>query len=153
MSTNLARGPLTDALLAALTAHLDKPVGDAAQPAAAGWGSEPNAPGSVFTPYTVLTPMAASRSAGSLGLPQGEYQLPYAISAYGVRRNQVEWMADAARVALAALRGTVLTLGAEDWKVQQVWTALIDRPVPNYSTDPPVWAQHDQVSVWLSQVL
>lgn len=153
MSATINRGPLTDALLAALTAHLDKPVGDAAQPADAAWGAAPNAPGSAFTPYVVLTPMAVQRSSGSIGVPQSEFQLPYAISSYGVLRSQVEWMADAARVALVSMRGTVLTLGAQDWKVQQVWTALIDRPVPDYATDPAVWAQHDQVSVWLSEVL
>lgn len=153
MSTVLSRGPLTDILLATLTAHVNKPVGDAAQPPGAAWGAGPNAPGSTFTPYLVLTPMAATRSSGSIGLPQGEWQMPYAISSYGVLRSQVEWMADQARIALATLRNSVHTFGTVEWKVQQIWTALIDRPVPNYATDPPVWAQHDQVSVWLSEVL
>lgn len=150
MSATIQRGPLTDRLLTAL-ATTGKPVGDSAQPAGAAWASAPNVTGSQFTPYLVLTPMAASRSSGSIGMPQAEWQLPYAISAYGVLRSQVEWMADTARTALAALRNTVLALGTEHYKVQQVWTALIDRPVPNYATDPPIWTQHDQVSVWLTK--
>jgi hypothetical protein len=152
MSATIYRGPLTDLLLSTLVG-VGKPVGDGQRPKTAGWSGQPNAPGAVFTPYLVLAASASSRSAGSFGNPQAEWQLNYLVSTYGVQRDQCDWMADRARTGLSALKGTDVTLGPSSYRIQQVWTQSIGGLTPNFTTDPPVWSQQDQLVVWLSKEL
>lgn len=150
MTANLRRGPLTDALLVALRAEIGK-VGDGQQPQGSGWLGEPNAPTSKYIPYLVLSPLAAQYSSGPLGDSQADWRLPYRIVAVGVKRSQVEWIADKARDVLEALRNQKLELGADRYKVQMVRTEVIGAVMRVDSTDPSYWTQTDQVNVWLTK--
>jgi hypothetical protein len=154
VSATIARGLFTDVVLATLET-LGRPVGDTQFPAGGAWRGAPNGPASEFVPYVIVTPLAASRSSGAMGDSQSDWQLPYAISAYGSRRDQCELMADDARTVLDVLRdGRVLQLGPDGYKVQLVLTVVIGSPgPPAYATDPPIWTQHDQVSLWLTKEL
>jgi hypothetical protein len=150
VSAELARGPLTDAVIA-LLAELGKPVGDGVLPADAGWQGQLNAPGSTFVPYLVVATLTAARSSGSLGAPQSEWQVPYSVQSYGATRAQAEWMADQARTALAGMRGQVYQLGARNFKVLQAWTTQIAGVNRVDTVQPPVWGQPDQVTLWLTE--
>lgn len=151
MSANLSRGPLTKALLDALVAGTAKPVGDGVVPRGAGWSGQPNAPESAFVPYTVLVSMTASNSSGPLAMPQADWVLPYSVQAFGVRRDQAEWMADKARDVLGELKGQTLTLGSATYKVQQVRTESIGGVSRIDATDPAYWGQQDGISVWITK--
>jgi hypothetical protein len=150
VTTNIFRGPLTDTLLEALQV-VGKPVGDGQRPTGAGWVGQPNAPGSVYTPFLVLSAGTSTRSSGSIGAPQSEWQLNYLLATFGVERAQCDWIADRARDALGALRGTNVQLGANSHRIQQVWTQSIGGITPSHATDPPIWSQQDQLVIWLSK--
>lgn len=150
MAATLKRAPLTQLLLTTL-ALSELPVGDACAPTEThGWTGQPNLPGSEFIPYTVLVPKAATDSSGSLAQSQELWKFPYLIWAYGVARDQCEWMADRTREFLAGLRGQTVDLSSATYKIQQVRTDSIGE-VTRYggSTDPSFYAQADSVSVWL----
>lgn len=151
MSTTLKRGLLTDILLTTMASGTAKPVGDTVIPPGGGWAGHPNA--SNWMPYTILSPLSATRSSGPLAHSQSEWQMPYAITAYGIRRDQCELMADNARVSLETLVHTVLNL-SDHYKVQQIQTVVIGMcGPPDFSTDPPIWKQNDQVTIWLTKEL
>jgi hypothetical protein len=153
VSTTLTRGPLTELLLVTL-AGLGKPVGDGVVPtkdAGAGWSGPPNAPGSQFTPFTVLITLSAGLSSGPFFDSQADWTVPFMLEAFGVSREQCEWMADAARSALAALTHQVITLGADHYKVQQVKTDSIGGVNRVMVTDPPFFGQQDGLSVWITK--
>lgn len=150
MSATIYRGPLTDALLTQL-ALINKPIGDGSRPKAGGWQGQPNAPGSSYVPYLVLTAGTSTRGSGPISSPQTEWQINYLVATYGVSRTQCDWMADRARDQLAALRTTTVVLGPRSYRVQQIWTQSIGGITPSYETDPPIWAQQDQLVVWLSE--
>lgn len=150
MTAGIYRGPLTDALLLAL-ADVGKPIGDGYRPAGSGWQGQPNAPGSEFVPYLVLTASTSTRSSGSIGASQSEWQMNYLVSSYGVTRPQCEWMADHARDLLGALARTDVVLGPHTYRYQQVWTQTIGGVSPSSTNDPPIWSQQDQIVIWLSK--
>lgn len=150
MTANIYRGPLTDALLEALLG-VGKPVGDGQRPTGAGWRGQPNTPGAEYVPFMVLTAGTSSRSSGSMGSPQSEWELNYLLQTFGVQRSQCDWIADRARDSLGALRGSNLELGPNSYRIQQVWTQSIGGITPSYTTDPPIWSQQDQLIIWLSK--
>lgn len=150
MTTNIYRGPLTELLLTTL-ADVGKPVGDGERPAAGGWSGQPNSPGASYVPFVVLTAGTSTRSSGSIGAPQTEWQLNYLLQTFGVQRAQCDWIADRARDVLNALRGTDVQLGPARHRIQQVWTSAIGGISPSYVSDPPVWSQQDQIVIWLSK--
>lgn len=150
MTATLHRRPLTAALLESLL-DAGKPVGDGVIPPGSAWSGEPNAPGSTFTPYLVLSTMTANTSSGPVGDPQGDWRLPYLVQSFGASREQAEWMADEARELAGGLRGQVLVLGADRYKVQQVYSASIGAVNRVDTYDPPYWGQQDQIVVWLTK--
>ena len=153
MSTTLVRGPLTQLLLSTLST-LGKPVGDGIVPrkeAGAAWSGPPNAPGSVFTPFTVLITLSAGLSSGPFADSQADWVVPYMLEAFGVSREQCEWMADAARSALHALTHQSFELGTDRYKVQQVKTDSIGGVNRVMVTDPPFYGQQDGLSVWITK--
>jgi hypothetical protein len=160
MSTAIRRKPLTDAVLAAirgLTLPDSTPmlaeVGS--MPLGAGWGtSQPNDPlGPGFAPYYVLTTMTAvpSQDAGSLAAPQEDWHIPYMVQSFGVAHQQAEWAGDEARTALDGLRGTILALGASNYRISQIWTSQIGgiNRVPD--SDPPYFSQQDGFTLWVAK--
>jgi hypothetical protein len=148
----IERRKLSDALLVALeTANLT--VGLATRPGTGGWQGTPNETGTNFKPFCVLTPESATRSSGPLKDSKSEWQLPYNLGCYGVSPDQAEWVADKARAALDALRGTNVDLGDATYRIQQVYPSTIGAIRRNDTTDPPHWGQNDLYTVWLSKEL
>lgn len=152
------RRTFTDAVLEALRGALDKPVGDAEMPrgGVAGWQGEPNQDGTNFVPYVVLTPMNAGQGSGPIADPQGDVVLPYSISSYAVSREQVEWMADASREAVASMTKQEIdqwsgTSGAYQRMIQQVVDTQIGQVQRIDQTDPAFYAQTDIVALWTSR--
>lgn len=129
-----------------------KPVGLANAPQDGGWkGGQPNADGSNFVAYSVLYPVAASYTTGSVRDPQADVHLPYTVGSFGVIPDQAEWMADAARAALAGLVKTTAPLGTATYKIQKVDLELIGALNRYDATDPPFWGQTDQINFWLAK--
>lgn len=154
MSTTIQRRLLTNQLLTTLAVALGKPVGDGVIPDDSGWtGTGPNAPGSTFIPYVVLTALTAvpAPGTGDFATPQGDWHMPYTCQSFGASRDQAEWMADAARDAFDTLTKTVIALGDANYKVQQVWTASIGGNNRVAATDPAYWGQQDTVNFWLAK--
>lgn len=159
MSASLQREPLTSALLARLRTGVqiggaDALVGDMVMPPGGGWTTGPNAPGDEFTPYLLLVPMTASGAGatGTLADPQGDWKLPYSLTSVGAAREQCEWMADQARNALTSLRTEVFALGPDSYKVQQVWTDSIGGLSRSAASDPAIFTEVDQLTIWLGKV-
>lgn len=146
----IERRKLSAALLDALDAD-GLIVGLAAKPSSGGWQGMPNDDGTNFDPFCVLTPESATRSTGPLKDSKSEWQLPYNLGCYGIAPEQAEWVADKARGALDALRGSSVVLGDASYRVQQVYPSSIGAIRRIDVTDPPHWGQSDTYTVWLSK--
>lgn len=147
------RGSLTDLMIDTLRT-LGFPVGDAAAPDPAespGWKGDPNAPGSIFTPYLVLTPATATITSGPFNDPQGDIRLPYAVSSFGVTRKQTESLANRARKAVATLRNTRPVLDENEYKIQQVNFDAIGGVGRVDQTSPSTFGEVDTFNVWLTK--
>lgn len=159
MSDGVQRRTFTDAVIAAVTAHVDgKPVGDGEMPKGdvAGWQGEPNQDGTNFVPYVVVTPLVANAGTGPFGDPQGDVILSYSLTVYGVSREQCEWMADSARAGVASMAGQDVTQwsGTSDVyqrRIQQVVDQQIGAVQRMDQTDPAIYAQSDVVALWTSR--
>lgn len=149
MTATLHRSPLTTAVLEALRAVYPF-VGDGELPDA-NWIGQPNVPGSRFKPFAVLSELTADRAAGPLGAPQGDWQMPYMIEFFGIRREQVSAIADRLRGALNGMRFSKLQLGADTYKVQLVRTDNLGAPQRIDVTQPAFWHQQDSVTVWVGK--
>lgn len=148
----LQRRFLTDVMLSQL-ASTNKPVGDAISPAGGGWQGQPNADGSNFVPYVVCIPGPASVSSGPFGDTQADWQLDYTLISFGVSREQVEWMADSARVAAVTLPRTTVMLGPDGYAVQQARERIIGPVQRVDATEPAFYSQTDAVTLWISKEL
>jgi hypothetical protein len=148
----LYRRFLTQVLLDQLVTT-NQPVGDAISPADGGWIGQPNADGSNFTPYVVLTPGPASVSSGPYGDTQADWQCGYTMSSFGVSREQVEWMADTARDAALTLARKTVMLNGDGYAVQQVREQVIGPVQRVDATQPSFYGQSDTIQVWISKEL
>lgn len=158
MATNIYRGPLTDAMLVALSTGLATyangngiPIGDGVIPAGAAWNGEPNAPTSTFQPYVVLIAGPANNSMGAVADSQADWRFPYMLGSYSSSRKALEWMADRARDVLGDLRGTVYFLGEDKYKVINVRVESIGGTNRVDQTDPPFWGQTDSLTMWMGK--
>lgn len=146
----IERRLLTAAVITA-AATAGKPVGYANAPLTGGWDGQPNADGSNFTPYCVVTPSTATTATGPFDDPQGDRQIPYSIASFGVLPEQAEWMADEARAAVEAMKKTTVVLGDGSYRIQQVRTDVMGGLVRVDSTEPPYWGQVDSLTLWLTR--
>lgn len=120
-------------------------------PAGAGWMSDINTEGSVFTPYTIINPGLASSSEGPFFQSQADWKLPYSCTAYGVEPRQTETLADMVRTAVGSLQQKDIQLDDGVYFVQQVRVDSIGGLVRADVLDPPYWMQTDTVSIWVSK--
>jgi hypothetical protein len=148
----LQRRYLTDLVLSQL-ASTGKPVGDAVSPSTGGWQGQPNADGSNFVPYVVCIPGPASMSSGPFGDTQADWQLDYSLISFGVSREQVEWMADSARLAAVTLPRSTVMLGSDGYAVQQARERIIGPVQRVDATEPAFYSQTDAVTLWISKEL
>lgn len=88
---------ITDALVAMLTAHVGRPVGDAQVPADVG------------LPYLIVYPLPTGDIYGDLESPQGMAQVPFQLTAVGERRDQLDALLDRARHAILDRVGSSFT--------------------------------------------
>lgn len=149
MSVVPERGPLTEALLAALRDR-GVVVGDGELPDAS-WVGEPNLPGSEYEPFAVLSELIADRSDGPIGASQGDWRMPYLIELFGVSREQVTAIADRSRGFAEPLRFATFVLGTATYKVQLVRHDNIGQPSAIQVTEPPFWHQQDGITIWIGK--
>lgn len=145
----IARSPVTAAVLAAL-AGTGKPVGDAVLPDAS-WIGAPMAPDAVFEPFLVVSEIVASTSYGPISDWQADWQLPYLVESFGLSREQCSWMADTARNALPALRGTDLVLNGAPYTVGYVRLDSLGAPLRVDSFQPPFYHAQDGVTITIGK--
>ena len=150
--TPLYRRYMTQVMLNQM-ATTGQPVGDATSPIEGGWQGQPNADGSNFKPYVVLTPGPASVSDGPFGDTQADWQLGYTITSFGVSREQCEWMADTARVAALTLARTTVMLNGDSYAVQQVREQVLGPVQRVDATEPAYFGQTDTLQIWISKEL
>lgn len=147
----LNRRVLTKAVIDKLK-EIDKPIGDGVTPKNAGWtGGQPNADGTNFVPYSVVSTGSSSNSSGPISDFQADWQTTYAVSSFGVSREQTEWMADTARSKLALLKGSILNLGDSNYKVILVRVDAIGGIQRVDATEPQYWGQTDAYTVWVTK--
>lgn len=158
MSQVLDRKLLTDLVLATL-APGTYPIGDAGPPDLpvdpalrhAGWNGQPNAPGSFYVPYAILTPGSISNTSGPLSDPQGDAQVPYTLAYYGVNRGQVELLGGKLRTLLLGLRDQRFISADHNHKIQQVWFSVIGGVGRVEATDPPTFGAIDTLTIWVTK--
>lgn len=140
MVTYAAR-PLTDAIVALLTAAALR-VGDGEKPATgAGWAGTPGE--SVFHGYVVVHPITGGDIGGSLDDPDGDVWPTYQVSAYGATRAQCELAADTARAAMLAATITVPGRTVSRLRLDLLGGAMrFDQP------PPPLWQNSDRFTAY-----
>ena len=157
-ASNLERGAVTAQVLIK-AATIGKPIGDGEMPrgGVAGWqGGQPNADGTNFIPYTVITPLSVQMGTGPLSDSGTDVVIPYAVTSYGVSRQQCEWMADGVRAAIEGLhRADIVMYSGKanqyNRRVQQVVEQSIGPVQRVGDTDPPYYGQTDVVALWTSR--
>jgi len=149
----LARRNLTAMLVSALAADTNFAVGDSHVPEAGtyGWSGTPGAIGSEYRPYSIITPMAASRPSGPLADSHADWQIPYSLSSFGTTREQAEWIADLARTALIDQRGLTFDGGDGTYTIQQVRVESIGGMQRSDQLEPPTFGQTDTIAVWITK--
>jgi len=154
MSRLIQRAELTKALLGVLRAS-DRQVGDAEMPrgGVAGWVGQPNAEGTNFVPYSVLTPLAAGSGNGPLADPGEDVLFGYAITSYGVSREQCEDQADLMRLQCASIHKLTVAqwVGTPNEYGRRINTVVVQSygAVQRMGdTDPKFYGQTDTVSLW-----
>jgi hypothetical protein len=149
MTAPLLRSPLTEAVLTLLRGT-GQVIGDGSLPDAS-WIGQPNMPESSYQPFAVLSELVADHSEGPIGASQGDWRMPYMVECFGIRRDQVTWIADKLRGTLAQMRFTKLQLGADSYKVQYVRTDDLGAPQQIDTTYPSFWHQQESVTVYVSK--
>jgi hypothetical protein len=154
MSRLIQKRPITDLLLATLRAT-GRPIGDCQAPrnGTAGWVGQPNAEGTNFIAYSVLTAVNTPPGTGTLNEPNQDVWFSYALTSFGVSRVQCEDQADLVRKAalLISKQNVVQWDGTPEEYGRRIQTVVVQSygPVqPMGDTDPRTYAQTDTVSLW-----
>ena len=130
------------------------PVGDASAPTDNfGWSGEPNADGSVFTPWFSSTPLTATRQRvpGALGDTGTEWLAPYSVFIAGVDRTQTEMLADRVAETLQAQARVTITAGSQTWRVQKFERTAVGSINRIGAALPDHFTQNDNYELWLSK--
>ena len=150
----IERRKLTKALIDAIKTE-GNPVGKAQAPQQGGWQGQPNADGSNFVPYVMVTPNPTSATRGVYEGPlddwQADWQLSYTVTSFGIDPDQAELMADRARLAAHTIVHDQISGGENTYNVQQVRVDALGGLVRVDATEPPYWAQSDQINLWVSK--
>jgi hypothetical protein len=131
-------GPLTDAIIAALSAD-GLVVGDGIKPLPANAGETPIAgftdgPDSTFIPYVVVHSMAGGRADGTVGSPNADAWPMYTTISHGATRSQCEQVADRVRAVLLAATFTVAGR-----QVQHITVDWYPGAARDDEIQPPIW--------------
>lgn len=153
MTSKVQRSAITTAFFTVLTGS-GKQVGLGVAPRGnVGWVGQPNADGTNFIPYSVLTALPAAMGTGSFSEPNEDIWFPYAITSYGVSHSQAEDMADVLRQAAQSIRKLTVTqfVGSDDEygrRIQAVVVQAYGGVQPIGDTDPRTYGVTDTVSLW-----
>jgi len=145
----LLRSPLTETVLTILRGT-GQAIGDGSLPDAS-WIGQPNLPESEYQPFAVLSELTAAHSEGPIAASQGDWRMPYMLECFGIQRDQVSWIADKLRGALAVLRFSKLLLGADSYKIQYVRTDTFGAPQQIDTTYPSFWHQQESTTVYVTK--
>lgn len=153
MPSSLSRGPVTNRLLAELETE-GFPVGDNASPDIPfGWTGEPNEPGTTFTPWLSLSPMAGSLQAppGAMGDSQSEWRLAYSVLYAGLSRKMTEALADRMRLNLTNIARESIDTPTGKWRIQKTTCTAIGNTTRIGSAYPDYFTQADSFEVWVTK--
>lgn len=150
----IQRSTITNALLDVMRAT-GRQIGDAQIPrgGVAGWVGQPNAEGTNFVSYSVLTALVTNGGTGTLSEPNQDVWFNYTVTSFGVSRAQCEDQADVVRMALLKIRKLTVAqwAGTPDEygrRIQSVVVTSYGAVQPLGDTDPRTYAQTDAVSAW-----
>ena len=150
----LSRKPLTDLLISTLASGLGKPVGDSTTPTETyGWTGQPDAPGSTFIPYIIVTPGSTTNIKGPLSDTHADINLPYQVSGFGVTRAQCEWIMDASRDILDTLKRTDVVAGSETYRLSDISLSTLGGVARGNVGEYEVFGQTDIMNIFASKQL
>jgi len=149
------RGVITDWLIDFVQTGLNVSVGDIEAPPDVGWQSDSAKVNAEFIPYLVSTPGTATRSSGSFGDPSMDWKIPYTLTTYGVKRRQVEDLADDVRAALLDVKKVPLTMkdGVTVWKITTIDCTAIGGVGYTTAVTPTAFSETDSFNLTLSRSL
>lgn len=145
------RGYLTQYLLDQITAAMTAYSYDKPENSPGGWTDDPTKPTSRYVPYSLIEPLTAIASEGSVGQPASIWTIPYSMSSYGVTGTQTERQSDKLRKLVCEIENTVVTLGSDQWKILRVTCPRIGQVIRNKSGVKPVYEQNDTAQVQISK--
>jgi hypothetical protein len=150
--SSLSRGPITNRLLAELETE-GFPVGDNASPQVPyGCQGEPNDPGSTFTPWLSLSPVAGTlQTAQAMGDSQSEWRLGYNVFYSGISRKQTEALADRMRLNLTNINRESIDTPTGAWRIQKTTCTAIGNTTRIGSAYPDYFTQADSFEVWVTK--
>lgn len=145
------RGPITDALIARLTAELEPAVlvGDGARPPAAGWpGAQPGQ--GLFQASVLVETLEGvpGPAAETIRSRHSNWRAYYRLSTAGGARKQADDKADDVRAAALTLPRGEIVPGWELIDVVFTRQAAVDKQAP---TDNPTFVVPDTVELWLTR--
>lgn len=144
MRTTIERRLVTAQVLAWL-GDTGKPVGDAEAPAGGGWQGEVNK--SNFVPYVVLSVLQGSpNNAGPFDDAGSDVDFQYALTVYGLSREQCEWMADEARRSLQDRPKTTVAMSTHNQRINYIDVQTYGN-VNRLQQEPPYYACTDVIRV------
>lgn len=126
-------------------------VGVIVSPELGGWNDDPRMAGSYFEPYTVISPLASTDSAGPISDLGGIWNLPYALTSYAVSTAGIEDQADTARRIVHEASRSEVDLGGVIWKVFSTMTNSIGGVDINYQVEPAQLVQRDIVMLRITK--
>lgn len=128
--------PVTDAIIAALTAALPAGilVGDGDKPVGAGWQGTPGA--SDYVAHTIVDPIPGGILDGDLADSYNDAELLVALRHIAARRSQAEHAADLARTIVL---NAALDISGSGHQVIQVGFDAIGGTRRDADVDPPVF--------------
>lgn len=149
----IQRGPITDRLISELE-ELGLPVGDNKAPTDPyGWQGEPNANGSNFIPWVVLTAGTTPAPTGSFGGSQDLWRMPYTVFYGAVTRKQLDWLADRMRNKFVNIERESVATDTGSWRIQQIRCTAVGGSIRVSATTPDYYTQTDVYEVWLAKEL
>lgn len=122
-----------------------------------GWQNEPNRPGAVFEPYTILVPQTSTRNYGAIGHNVSDWSFTYLSTVFGTSVDQAEDVSDVIRQICTPFRPgdrPQFTMNGVAWYVARVDCTSIGGVGWNNQISPAMYSQTDsyEVSIGRSSV-
>ena len=145
------RSYLTEYLLEQIRLAMPAYAYDKPENTVGGWSDDPAKPTSKYVPYSVVEPLQAVASEGSVGRPASIWTLPYSLSSYGVSGTQVERQSDRLRKLVCEIENVAIQLGSHQWTILRVTCPRIGQVTRNRSGIKPIYEQNDTAQIQISK--